>query len=335
MDASEAKAEAKTKLERFDQWQQSHRWSAVGLATVKKFSEDKTTNLAGLIAFWAFFSIFPLMLAFITILGYTLPADTKQDVLNDVHNVLPVIQVSTLKGLTGAWWALLVGIFSALWSGLSVVRTVQFAFNSIWEVPIKDHPKLVEQTIRGLKILGTVGVGLIVSTFITGFASSTVNDILPAPGGTIVGAAIALVLDIGLFLAAFRMLTDRQITLKQVTPGAVLSGVIFWVLQMASSIVIGRYLHKAQGTYGAMAGVITILWWFYLQAVVTLLGAQVNVVLSQRLWPRSLVGGPDTEADHAAYQAYAAERTYHNEEEVEADFPNGPQPTGTRRGQTR
>jgi YihY family inner membrane protein len=327
--------EAKTKLERFDRWQQSHRWSAVGLATFKKFSEDKTTNLAGLIAFWAFFSIFPLMLAFITILGYTLPSGTKQSVLNDVHNVLPVIQVSSLKGLTGAWWALLIGVVSALWSGLSVVRTVQFAFNSVWEIPIKDQPKLVEQTLRGLKILGTVGLGLVVSTFITGFASSTVNSILPAPGGTIVGAAIALVLDIGLFLAAFNMLTDKEISLKQVAPGAIVSGVIFWVLQMISSIIIGRYLHKAQGTYGAMAGVITILWWFYLQAVVTLLGAQLNVVLTQRLWPRSLIGGPDTEADHAAYQAYAAERTYHEEENVEAEFPNGPQPTSAPRGQTR
>ena len=61
---------------------------------------------------------------------------------------------------------------------------------------------------------------------------------------------------------------------------------------------------------------ITILWWFYLQAIVTLLGAQLNVVLKERLYPRSLRGGPETEADHRALQAYAAERTYHADQEV-------------------
>ena len=311
---------AKARLERFDRWQQDRRGPAVGLATLKKFQEDRTTNLAGLVAFWAFFSIFPLMLVFVTVLGYVLPSGTKTSVLHDVGTIVPVLKGQKFEALNGAWWPLLVGIISALWSGLSVVRTVQVAFNAVWEVPYRDQPGMVEQTLRGLKILGTVGVGLVVSTVVTGFTSSTVNDILPGPLGVIIGYAIAIALDIALFVAAFRMLTDREISLKQVLPGAVLSGVIFWVLQIAASLIIGRYLSNAQGTYGQMAGVITILWWFYLQAVVTLLGAQLNVVLAHRLWPRSLIGGPDTRADHRAYQAYAEERTYHPEERVETSF---------------
>ena len=61
--------------------------------------------------------------------------------------------------------------------------------------------------------------------------------------------------------------------------------------------------------------------WFYSQSVVTLIGAQLNVVLKERLHPRRLVTAPATEADHRAYDAYAKERTYHKEERVEADFP--------------
>ena len=52
-----------------------------------------------------------------------------------------------------------------------------------------------------------------------------------------------------------------------------------------------------------------------------MLGAQLNAVLTERLHPRTVTGPPDTEADQRAYDAYAKERTYHEEEHVEADFP--------------
>ncbi|HEY3691636.1 MAG TPA: hypothetical protein VGL46_15295, partial [Pseudonocardiaceae bacterium] len=63
--------------------------------------------------------------------------------------------------------------------------------------------------------------------------------------------------------------------------------------------------------------------WFYLQSVVTLVGAQLNVVLKERLHPRRLGTAPVTEADHRAYDAYdayARERTYHSDQQVHTDF---------------
>lgn len=309
--------DAKTKLERFDGWQQDHhRWS-IGLATVKKFQDDQTTNLAGLIAFWAFFSVFPLVMVFATVLGYL---NLDKQAMKSISDTLPVLKGQNFETLHGSWWALLVGLLTALWSGMGVVRTLQSAFASVWEIPMNERPKLVEKTVRSLKILGTVGVGLVLSTVVTGYVTGTANDIGPHVLSTILGDALALPLDIALFVAAFRMLTDREITTKQVLPGAVLSGSVFWVLQLASSWIIANKLQSAQGTYGPLGTVIVMLWWFYLQAIVTLLGAQLNVVLTHGLFPRSLVGGPDTPADHEAYQAYAQERTYHDNEDVDTSF---------------
>jgi uncharacterized BrkB/YihY/UPF0761 family membrane protein len=141
------------------------------------------------------------------------------------------------------------------------------------------------------------------------------------PLGMAAGYVVAILLDVGLFIAAFRMLTDREVTTRDVVPGGLLSGLVFWVLQQLSSLIISRYLHNAQSTYGNFATVITLLWWFYLQAVVSMLGAQLNVVLKERLHPRALVNSPETEADHRVYQAYAEERTYHDNERVRAEFP--------------
>jgi len=320
-----ASASSKQKLERIDRWQQDHRVAGVALATLKKFQEDHTTNLAGLVAFWAFFSIFPLLLVLVTVLGYVLPADLKAKVMAQVGNMLPVLH-GNVGHLSGSWWALVLGIVTALWSGLSVVRTVEFAFNSIWEVPEKERPKLVEQTVRGVKVLGTIGLGLVLSVVLTTFVSGATKSIGLGPVSVVFGYVVAIALDVGLFVAAFRMLTDREITTKQVLPGAVLSGVIFFILQSLATLIIGRYTRNAQSTYGTFATVITMLWWFYLQAIVTLLGAQLNVVLTHRLWPRSLIGAPDTTADHRAYDAYAKERTFHDEQQVHAHFTGEAQP---------
>lgn len=311
---------ARQAVDAADRFQQRHRPLAIAVAVVRKFGEDQSTNLASMIAFWAFFSIFPLFLVFVTLLGYLLPEGMKTSVLGHVASMLPLLDTSSLHGLSGAWWALLVGLVSALWSGLSVVRTVEFAFNAVWEVPYVKRPGLLRQLPRALGVLVTIGLGLVLTTLVTGFVSGASSGIGLGWLGRVAGFVVAIALDVGLFVAAFRILTNRDITTRQVLPGALLSGLMFWVLQSASSLIISRYLHNAQSTYGHFATVITILWWFYLQSMITLLGAQLNVVLNERLHPRAMTGPPDTKADHRAYDAYAKERTYHEEEHVEADF---------------
>jgi len=305
-------------MTRADRVQKQSKPTSVAVATFKKFKEDNSTNLASMIAFWAFFSIFPLLMVLVTLLGYVLPAGDKQSVLTHVASLFPLLNPKQVAGLTGAWWALVVGIFTALWSGLGVVRTVQTAFNSVWEIPRHERPGLKEQVLRSLWVLATIGGGLVASTLISGLVTGSSTGVHLGVAGHIAGLVIEVVLDIGLFVAAFRMLTDREITSRDVLPGAVLSGVVFFVLQELSAFIISRHLKSASATYGHFATVITILWWFYLQSIVTLLGAQLNVVLRERLFPRSLTDAPQTEADHRALQAYAEERTYQPEEKVSA-----------------
>ncbi len=310
-------------LNKADEVQKSTTVTSVGLAAFKKFKEDQSTNMAAMLAFWAFFSIFPLLLVLVTVLGWVLPASDKNNVLKHVADMFPLLDASSIKGLTGSWWPLLVGILTSLWSGIGAVRTAQTAFNSVWEIPYHQRPGMKEQLLRSLWVLATIGTGLVVSTLISSFVTGASSGINLGVVGRIAGYVISVVLDVGLFVAAFRMLTDREVTARDVLPGAVFSGVVFFVLQQLSSFIISRHLRSAQSTYGHFATVITILWWFYLQSIVTLLGAQINVVLKERLFPRSLVNAPQTEADKRALEAYAEERTYQPEEKVEARVEKG------------
>jgi membrane protein len=303
-------------LSKADAAQKKTKPTSVALATFKKFSEHHSTNLAAMVAFWAFFSIFPLLLVAITVLGWVLPAHDKAAVLTRVAQMFPLLNPGQIKGLNGRWWPVVLGGVTALWSGLGVVRTLETALNSVWEVPYHRRPGMLEQVIRALKVLGTVGVGLVLTTLISSFVTSSSTGVNLGVAGRVAGYVIAILFDVGLLVAAFRMLSPPGVSLRDVLPGAALSGVVFFVLQELSAFIISRHLKSAQPTYGHFATVITILWWFYLQAIVTLLGAQLNVVLKQRLYPRSLVDAPQTEADHRVLQTYAEERIYQPEETV-------------------
>jgi YihY family inner membrane protein len=314
------KPDVKAKLDKADDFQQKHKVLAIAVATVRKFGEDQSTGLASQIAFWAFFSIFPLLLVLVTLLGFFLPSGTKNDVLGNVAQMFPLIDPSTVGSLGGSWLGLIVGVLTALWSGTGVVRTIQTAFNSVWEVPMKERPKLVEQVGRSVVVLATLGLGILLSTLISGLVTGTANGLHLGWAAQLLGYVITIAVDVGLFIAAYRILTDRDVSVRDVLPGAVLAGVVFWVLQQLSSFIISSRLQSAGSTYGAFATVIVILWWFYIQGMVSMLGAQLNVVLKEHLYPRGLVGVPDTEADKRTYDAYAKEKTFHDNQVVESEF---------------
>lgn len=320
--------------ERIDGSLQRRPVAAVAIATIKKYSEDQSSNLASMVAFWAFFSIFPLFLVGVTLLGFLLPTSERVNVLGNVAKLFPILNQTSVAGLSGSWWALIFGAVSALWSGLAVVKSVQVAFNSAWEIPRKERPGLVEKVWRSLAGLGAIGGGLVAATIVSSFVTGDQSAVDLAWWDRLAGYVIAFVLDVGLFLLAFRILTSRKVTFRDVRAGALLAGSVFWILQQVSSLIISRELSKTQGTYGHFATVITMLWWFYLQAQVTLLAAQLNVVLKERLYPRSLFGGPSTDADYRTLEAYAEEATYHEREEVTATFDEGDaaavEPPGTR-----
>lgn len=283
------------KIDRLDAYQRRHRWLAVPVAVARKFSEDQSTNLASMIAFWAIFSIFPLLLVFVTLLGFFVPDKLKNTVLGNVSAMFPMVDNSALHGLSGSWFALIFGLLTALWSGTAVVRTAQAAFDSVWHLPPSERPKLLRQVGRSLTVLVTIGLGLVVTTVLSGFIAGAASALHLGWLGNLLGYLIAIALDVGLFIAAFRILTDRSVTTRDVLPGALLAGVLFWVLQSLSSLIISHYLRGASRTYGQFATVITLLWWFYLQSLITVLGAQLNVVLKERLHPRALTDARATE----------------------------------------
>jgi membrane protein len=100
-----------------------------------------------------------------------------------------------------------------------------------------------------------------------------------------------------LFMLAFRVLTTARVSWGDVRTGAIVGAVAWSVLQALGGYLVGHQLRGASSTYGGFAIVVGLLAWLYLGTQVTLYAAELNVVKARRLWPRSLVQPPLTEAD--------------------------------------
>lgn len=318
-------------LGRLDRWQRSRSWFAFPFAVVKKFGEDGAGNLAALIAYYAIFSIFPLLLVLSTVLGYVLHGhpDWQQTVTDSALKNLPLLGDNHPAPLQGNVGALVAGLLLALWSGLGVAKSAQTAFDTVYLVAHTDRPNFLAAIPRALRIVVVGGLGLIITTALSSAVTSadSIGSLDLGAGLRILGVVVAIALNTVLFVILFRWLTVRDMSWRDALPGAVISAVALQVFQLLATAFISHKLKGANATYGNFGAVIVLLSWFYLQAQVVLLAAEVNVVRQYKLWPRSLADPPATSADFRAYEAYAERERYQPEEEVDTAF--GPQPNET------
>ena len=321
---------AKGLVKKLDGYQRGHPWLGFPLGVVKKFGEDQAGNLAALISYYTFFSIFPLLLALVTILGFVLGGDPElqRKIVDSALVQFPVIgdQIrDNIGSLDGNWVALLVGLGGAVWAGMGAVDAAQNAMNSVWDVPIRDKPKFLKRRLRSLLMLVVIGGGLFLTAGASTVASSAESI---GPAGRLVAPMLSVVVNIGVFLVAFRVLTERDLRWGELLPGAVVAGVAAALLQLAGGFIIDSKLKGASQTYGTFAVVIGLLSWLYLQAQVTLFAAEINVVRSGRLWPRSLDPDNLTDADRRALKQHAEVEERIEGEDVRTAVP----PAGDRDG---
>jgi YihY family inner membrane protein len=258
------------------------------VAVVKKFGEDDAGHLAALIAYFGFFSIFPLMLALTTILGFVLGNDPelRRSITDSALQQFPVIGDDLrAESLSGSWLALIVGLVGATWAGLGVVNATQKAMNTVWDVPIVERPNLLARTLRSLLMLGVAAGFLVLSGFLSGVAQAVA-------GGSVLQVASlvgSILVNLLLFAAAFRILTTADVSWRDVLPGAAAAAVAWTLLLLVGQWFVRTRIEGARGAYGTFAVVIGLLSWLYLASQVTLFAAEINVVRKRRLWPRSLV----------------------------------------------
>lgn len=253
------------------------------MVAIEGFIRHKTGRNAALLAHYGFLSVFPLLVVMTTILGFVLEGDStfRADITDSVFANIPFIGKQLKEDpskLHGNAVVLIVGLAAALWAGTKAFVAAQNAMNDIWEIPESARPNLAQARLRALLAIGVVGLAQVASAVATGIIGvsgvSWLNRILLAI------ATIAV--NIGVLMAAYRVLTARRLTARQLLPGSIGAGLAFSALQLIGTTIVQRAIKNASPVYGDFATVIALLTWLSLHAVVSLLGAEVNAMLKRR-----------------------------------------------------
>jgi YihY family inner membrane protein len=307
-------------LRAIDRFQQRHTVLGFPFGVVKKYGDDQGGKKAALLAYYGFLSLFPLLLVFLTLLGYALHnnQELQQGVIDTLARQFPVLGSQIEKSIStiqGSGVALAVGVLGTLWGGLGITQSFQDAMNDIWNVPRRQRPNFWWRLARGLAALLLVAGELVAATVLAqlGIAGPGLLGRVDLLGGS-------FLLNLLLLLLMFQVLTGTRLRWRWLLPGAVLGALGWSVLQTVGVQLVNHQLERANLLYGVFAVVLVLLGWLYLSTQLVLYAAEVNVVLARRLWPRSLLQPPLTEPDREVLTALARTEERRPEQRVQVTF---------------
>lgn len=318
---------AQRMLRRADDVQRRHTALAFPFAVLKKFGDDRGSQLAALISYYGFFSLFPLLLLFVTVVALVVRDDPelRQRLLDSAVSQFPIVGTrigKTIDDLTRSSFTLSIGVVGALWSGTAVVAAAQHAMDEVWDVPRVERPGIANRVMRAFLLLFVFGASIVVSTLLAGTGGDTGWNATLLKTLSLAGTALV---SVAVFAFAFRVLTVAHVSWRDVLPGAVFAAVAWTILLMLGGWLVDRHLRNASHVYGFFAIVIGLLAWISLAAQLFLLAAEINVVRARHLWPRSLAAPPLEDKDREVLAGQAEEERARPEERVDVTFeePSG------------
>jgi membrane protein len=315
-----------------DSYQRRHNWVGLPLAVLYKYVDDQGAYLSALITYYGFLSLFPLFLVLASVLGFVLQGDPhlQSELLGSTLTQFPIVGKEiqgNIHEYTGSGAALIIGVLGTIYGTLGVAQAAQNAMNIVWAVPRHKRPNPIKSRIRSLLILAPLGAGVLITTGLSGAsAGNQAFGLHLGLGGRLVTLLGAVVLNIVLFVVAYQLLTVKDVSRRQVLLGAMVAGLAWQVLQSIGTYYIAHRLKGAQEVYGVFGLVLGLVAWIYVEAMIVVICAELNVVLNHRLWPRSLLT-PFTDnvrltaADKSAYTSYAGAQKFKGKETIDVDFP--------------
>lgn len=331
--------------ERPDRFQRKHRWAGFPLAVVYKYFDDFGAYLAALITYYAFVSLFPLLLLLSTILGFVLAGNPglQQEVLESALRQFPLIgqDLSQPRRLGGGPVGLVVGILGSVYGGLGVAQAFQYAMNTMWAVPRNQRPNPFRARGRSLLLLFTAGLAVMSTTALSIMGGGGIPALGAAGRYLVLAASFAI--NIALTVFAFRFASARRLSTREVLPGAIASALIWQLLQSFGVVYVRHVIEHASVTNAVFGIVLGLLAFLYLTSTAVLFCAEINVVHVSSLHPRALLTPFTdkvtlTDGDRLVYSRQAQAQRSKGFQHVNVNFdqpPHGPPQHGPPHGPPR
>jgi len=259
--------------------------------TLTEFSEDNLTDWAAALTYYGLLALFPAMIALVSLVGlFGDPKTTTSTVTDMVTSIGPKSAAQTFAGpinsitsnRSGAGLALIIGLVAALWSASGYVGAFMRASNIIYETPEgrpiwKLRPLQMLVTLVLVILMAVVALGLVLTGPIVDAVAKPIG--LSSTAITIWNIAKWPVLA-ALFVTMIAILyyATPNVKLrgfKWVTPGSIVALVV-WILASAAFAFYVANFGSYNKTYGALAGLVVLLMWFWITNLAILFGHQLN-----------------------------------------------------------
>src|SRR3954452_2071114 len=270
-------------------------WVATLKRSVREFSDDNITDWAAALTYYSILSIFPALIALISVVGL-LGDSATQSLIDNISSATPgpakdifTSAIQNLQKSQGAAGVLFfVGIAGALWSASGYVAAFMRASNAIYDIP-EGRPIWKTLHVRvGVTLVLLVAVAMsAIAVAVTGGIAKQVGNLIGVGDTAVTVWDIAkwpvLLVIVSLMFAFLYWAAPnvRQAKFRWVSPGGVLA-VVLWIAASALFAFYVANFGSYNKTYGALGGVITFLVWLWISNIAVLLGAEVNAELERQ-----------------------------------------------------
>jgi membrane protein len=266
--------------------------------TFQEWLQDKAPQLGAALAYYTVFSLAPLILILLAIVGVVSrddPAGAWDKITQQMSYFLDPSAVSVVQNIARTASepnkgviATTMGIVLALFGASGVFGQLQDALNTIWGVKAKPGRGIwgfLRARFLSFTMVAGVCFLLLVSLAVEAMLkvfSQYVQSVLP--GGIAVALTVYLIFDFGvvvlLFAMIFKFLPDVRIQWRDVWIGAVMTAMLFGL----GKWLLGFYLGSgaAGSAYGVASSLITLLLWVYYSSQILLFGAEFTQVYAAR-----------------------------------------------------
>jgi membrane protein len=266
--------------------------------TGKEFFEDKAPQLGAALAYYTVFSLAPLILVLLAIVGVIFrddPAGTWNKITEQMSYFLDPSAVQVVQSIAQkasepgkSTIATIIGVALAIFGASGVFGQLQDALNTIWGVKAKPGGGIwgfLRNRFLSFAMVAGVCFLLLVSLTLESLLkafSHYVQSVLP--GGLTVAMSVYLIFDFAvivvLFAMIFRFLPDAKVQWRDVWIGAVMTAILFGI----GKWLLGLYLGSgaAGSAYGPASSLITLLLWIYYSSQILLFGAEFTQVYADR-----------------------------------------------------
>lgn len=273
-------------------------WFATSFGLLKQtaleWSEDKAPQLGAGLAYYTVFSLAPLIVVLLAIVGFLFrndPAGAWNRLTEQMGYFLDQNAVEMIRGIAKqaaqpqkSVIAALIGIALALFGAGGVFGQLQDALNTIWNVKAKPGAGIwgfLRTRFLSFAMVGGVCflllVSLVIESLLQGF-SHYVQSVIP--GGIVLALIVYWVFDLAviilLFASIFKYLPDAKIQWRDVWIGATLTAVLFAIGKWALGLYLGS--GSAASAYGAASSFVSLLLWVYYSSQILLFGAEFTQV---------------------------------------------------------